>query len=175
MCVTYDLLIKYLCVCVYDLIVEVKWVYDVYQIIDTTDIFSHRHHRECVCWTSIISWYSLQLSRPRWKKKKKTWLLDEFEGRRVTRHQVREWGIDVRHGARTGVSERLPSAHPVATSTWCVRTQVHAGVVEICSDQPVCDRCVVFDFVTRWKEDLHHAQPYICAASDDGGLLPRLF
>jgi hypothetical protein len=31
-------------------------------------------------------------------------------------------------------------------------TQVYAEVVAICSDQPVRDRCVVFDFVARWKE-----------------------
>jgi hypothetical protein len=55
---------------------------------------------------------------------------------------------------RTGVSERLPSAHPVVTSVRCVWTQVHAGVVAICSDQPVSDRCVVFGFVARWKEGL---------------------
>ncbi len=41
---------------------------------------------------------------------------------------------------------------PEATSARCVWTQVHAGVVTICSDQPVSDRCVVFDFVVRWKE-----------------------
>ena len=41
---------------------------------------------------------------------------------------------------------------PATTSTRCVWTQVHAGVVAICSDQPVRDRCVVFDFVARWKE-----------------------
>ncbi len=29
---------------------------------------------------------------------------------------------------------------------------MHAGVVVICSDQPVYDRYVVFDFVARWKE-----------------------
>ena len=46
----------------------------------------------------------------------------------------------------------LPSQNPVATSVRCVWTQVHAGVVAICSDQPVYDRCVVFDFVARWKE-----------------------
>jgi hypothetical protein len=40
----------------------------------------------------------------------------------------------------------------VATLTPWVWTQVHAGVVTICSDQPVCDRCVVFNFVARWKE-----------------------
>ena len=85
-------------------------------------------------------------------KKKKQWLLGEFEGRRATRHQDGEWGTDVRDGTRTGVGERLPSAHPATTSTRCVWTQVHAGVVVICSDQPVCDRCVVFDFVARWKE-----------------------
>ncbi len=42
--------------------------------------------------------------------------------------------------------------NPTATSDRCVWTQVHAGVVVICSDQPVRDRCVVFDFVARWKE-----------------------
>ena len=41
---------------------------------------------------------------------------------------------------------------PAATSARCVWTQVHAGVVVICSDQPVSDRCVVFGFVARWKE-----------------------
>ena len=46
----------------------------------------------------------------------------------------------------------LPSAHPATTSARCVWTQVHAGVVAICSDQPVRDRCVVFCFVARWKE-----------------------
>ena len=46
----------------------------------------------------------------------------------------------------------LPSQNPAATSARCVWTQVHAGVVARCSDQPVCDRCVVFDFVTWWKE-----------------------
>jgi hypothetical protein len=53
---------------------------------------------------------------------------------------------------RTGVSERLPSTHPVKMSTRCVWTQVHTGVVVMCSDQPVHDRCVVFGFVTRCKE-----------------------
>ena len=46
----------------------------------------------------------------------------------------------------------LPSQNPEATSVRCVWTQVHAGVVAISSDQPVLDRCVVFGFVTRWKE-----------------------
>ena len=78
--------------------------------------------------------------------------MGEFEGRRATRHQSGEWGTDAWDGARTGVSERLPSAHPVTTSARCVWTQVHAGVVAICSDQPVCDRCVVFGFVARLKE-----------------------
>ncbi len=41
---------------------------------------------------------------------------------------------------------------PAATSARCVWTQVHAGVVGISCDQPVSDRCVVFDFVARWKE-----------------------
>ncbi len=53
---------------------------------------------------------------------------------------------------RTGDCEWLPSDHPTTTSTWCVWTPVHAGVVTICSDQPVHDRWVVFDLVTRWKE-----------------------
>jgi hypothetical protein len=35
--------------------------------------------------------------------------------------------------------EWLPSTHPATTSVRC--------------DQPVSDRCVVFGFVTRWKED----------------------
>jgi hypothetical protein len=52
----------------------------------------------------------------------------------------------------TGVSERLSSSHPAATSDRCIWTQVHAGVVAICSDQPVCYRFVVFGFVARWKE-----------------------
>ncbi len=85
-------------------------------------------------------------------KKKKTWILGEFEVRRATRHQDWEWGTHSRDGVRTGVSERLSSDHPVTTSVWCVWTQVHAGVVVICSDQPVCDRCVVFGFVVWWKE-----------------------
>ena len=46
----------------------------------------------------------------------------------------------------------LPSQNPAATSARCVWTQVHTGVVVICSDQPVLDRYVVFGFVTRWKE-----------------------
>jgi hypothetical protein len=33
-----------------------------------------------------------------------------------------------------------------------VWTQVHAGVVVVCSDQPVYERCVVFGFVAWWKE-----------------------
>ncbi len=57
-------------------------------------------------------------------KKKKQWILGESEGRRGTRHQGGEWATKV----------------------------VHVGDVAICSDQPVCDRCVVFGFVTRWKE-----------------------
>jgi hypothetical protein len=52
----------------------------------------------------------------------------------------------------TGVCERLPLDHPTTTSTWCVWTTVHACVVTICSDQPVHDRFVVFDFVVWWKE-----------------------
>jgi hypothetical protein len=85
-------------------------------------------------------------------EKKKTWLLGEFEGRRASRHQGGEWGTDSRDGVRTGVSERLPSDHPAVTSTRCAWTQVYPGVVVICSDQPVRDRCVMFDFVGRWKE-----------------------
>ncbi len=45
----------------------------------------------------------------RLEKRKKTWLLGEFEGRWSTRRQGGEWGTDARDGARTGVSERLPS------------------------------------------------------------------
>jgi hypothetical protein len=43
----------------------------------------------------------------------------------------------------------------------CVWTQVHPGVVRLrrAVERGLCE----------------HAQPYICAASDDGGLLPRLF
>ena len=44
--------------------------------------------------------------------------------------------------------------NPAATSARCVWTKVHAGVVGIYCDQPVCDRCVVVGFVTRWKEGL---------------------
>ena len=51
-----------------------------------------------------------------------------------------------------GSMSGLPSRNPEATSVRCVWTQVHAGVVAICSDQPVCDRCVVLGFVARWKE-----------------------
>ena len=40
-------------------------------------------------------------------KKKKTWLLGEFEGRWATLRQGGEWGTDARDGARTGVSERV--------------------------------------------------------------------
>jgi hypothetical protein len=69
-----------------------------------------------------------------------------------TRHQGGEWGTDARDGTRTRVSERLPSVHPATTSARCVWTQVYACVVVICSDQPVCDRCVVFGFVARWKD-----------------------
>jgi hypothetical protein len=87
------------------------------------------------------------------KEKKIQLFWGEFEGRRATRHQGGEWGTDVRDGDRTGVSERCPSAHPTTTSVRCVWTQVHTGVVAIYSDQPVSDRCVVFGFVARWKED----------------------
>ncbi len=55
---------------------------------------------------------------------------------------------------------------PVATSARCEWTKVHTGVVSICSDQPVSDRCVVFDFVTWWKEGFMSmlSQSYIRAA-----------
>ncbi len=56
-------------------------------------------------------------------------------------------------GVRIGVSESLSSVHPTVTSDQCVWTQVHSGVVPICSDQQVYDRCIVVGFVTRWKED----------------------
>ena len=42
--------------------------------------------------------------------------------------------------------------NPAETSVRCVWTQVHGGVVGIYYDQPVIDRCVVFDFVVWWKE-----------------------
>jgi hypothetical protein len=83
--------------------------------------------------------------------KKNLWLLGKFEGRRSIHHQVGEWGSDVWDGVRTWFRERLPSVNPATTSEQCVWTQVHAGVVTITSDQPVCDRCVVFGFVARWK------------------------
>ena len=53
---------------------------------------------------------------------------------------------------RLGSVSGLPSQNPASTSVLCVWTQVYAGVIAICSDQPVHDRCVVFGFVTRWKE-----------------------
>jgi hypothetical protein len=84
----------------------------------------------------------------------KTWLLGEFQGRWATHHQGGEWGTDERDGVRTGVSEWLTSTHPVTTSVRCVWTQVHGGVIVICSNQQVHDRCIVFGFVERWKEDI---------------------
>ncbi len=57
---------------------------------------------------------SLSTSIPSGGKKK--WLLGEFEGRLATRLQGGGWLTDVWDGVRTGVSERLPSVHPVATS-----------------------------------------------------------
>ncbi len=87
------------------------------------------------------------------KKEKETWLLVEFEGRWATHHQRGEWGTDVWDGSRTGVSERLPS-HPHG-NVGAVRmdtSPVHGVVVGIYCEQPVSDRCVVFDFVARWKE-----------------------
>ncbi len=71
----------------------------------------------------------------------------EFEGKRATHHQGGEWGTDVRHGTRTGVSERLLSTHQVLVQ---LRHTVERGLCE-------------------------HDQPSICATSDDGGFLPRLF
>ena len=83
--------------------------------------------------------------------KKETWLLGEFEGRWATRRQGGEWGTDVWDGARTGVSERL-SSQPRG-NVGAVRMDTSAtGVVGMYCDQPVRDWCVVFDFVTRWKE-----------------------
>ncbi len=56
-------------------------------------------------------------------------------------------------GMVTGLGSVSGCPHiPAATSVRCAWTQVHTGVVGIYCDQPVCDRCVVFDFVARWKE-----------------------
>ena len=85
-------------------------------------------------------------------RQKKKWLLGEFEGRWATRHQDGGWGADVRDGVRTGVSERMPSQSQGNVATVSMDTSA-CSVVVICSDQPVLDRCVVFGFVTRWKED----------------------
>ena len=111
---------------------------------------TRRSHNESHRWFDSVTTHD-QGPVNSYIKRKKTWFLGEFEGRWSTRRQGGEWGTDARDGARTGVSERLPYS-PATTSTRCVWTQVHAGVVAICSDQPVRDRCVVFDFVARWKE-----------------------
>ncbi len=87
------------------------------------------------------------------RKKRKDGSWENLKGD-GNRHQDGEWGTDERDGTRTGVSEWLPSDHLTTTSTWCVWTPVHAGVVTICSDQPVYYRYVVFGFVGRWKEGL---------------------
>ena len=59
------------------------------------------------------------------KKRKKTWLLGEFEGRWSARLQVGEWVTDVRNGSRTGVSERLTSQSRV--NVGAVRMDTSAG------------------------------------------------
>jgi hypothetical protein len=58
------------------------------------------------------------------KQGKKTWLLGEFEGRWSTRRQGGEWGTDAWNGARTGVSERLPSQPRGNVSTVRMDTSV---------------------------------------------------
>ena len=50
------------------------------------------------------------------------------------------------------LSVLVPFPTTVVTSTRCVWTHVYSGVVVICSDQPVCDRFVVVDFVVPGKE-----------------------
>ena len=119
-------------------------------------------HFESTGETSIILEWSIILSLNNFQTENygplenygpQLWLLGESEGRWATHRQGGEWGTDERDGDRTGVIERLPSTHPTATSARCVWTQVHGGVVSICSDQPVFDRCVVVGFVERWKED----------------------
>ena len=63
-------------------------------------------------WCDISPLSSLFLDVPdplQVSEEKKTWLLGEFEGRWSTRRQGGEWGTDAWNGARTGVSERLPS------------------------------------------------------------------
>ncbi len=114
-------------------------------------------------------------------EKKNPWLLDKVlrEEENSTKHGG--WWTDLWDGPRTGVSERLPSTHPVTTSEWCVWKQTHTGVVVICSDQPVHDRCVVVGFVNRWKEDfmsiINRSFTRLLMMgtfSDDGDLLLRL-
>ena len=91
---------------------------------------------------------SESLSRLSYTKKKQWWILGESEGRWATRHQDGECGTDAQDGARTGVSERVPSAHPATTSVRCVWTQVYAGGR---LRRPQADHVV--GFVVRWKED----------------------
>jgi hypothetical protein len=56
---------------------------------------------------------------------KKTWILGEFEGSWSTRRQGGEWGTDAWNGARTGVSERLPSQARGNVSTVSMDTSAY--------------------------------------------------
>jgi hypothetical protein len=48
---------------------------------------------------------------------------------------------------------------------------VHVGVVVICSDQPVRDRCVVVGFVVWWKEDSSPSYPVYASRVDSSTLV----
>ena len=69
---------------------------------------TRRSHNESHRWFDSVTTHD-QGPVNSYIKRKKTWFLGEFEGRWSTRRQGGEWGTDARDGARTGVSERLPS------------------------------------------------------------------